>query len=224
MPAVAAEERIPDALSLFASGLSHHRFGDDELRKLEAALSAGADVPVMLSTRSSARPLLRASAAEAFLQPSGVGGVDDHGRSLSLADFFARAFALVGDVESCLAMRYEALVLRDDKYSNNLQLQVSREEWLTFAKDSLDNGFYAIASKAFANALGRAHVHSSTNSVEEKEKINNDIAGLQNLSTLLSAQHSGAIFYIVRGSIFSAMESYMEFMDQSLESVLTADC
>jgi hypothetical protein len=44
-------------------------------------------------------------------------------------------------------MRYEALVLRDAKYSNSLQLQVSREEWLTFAKDSLDNGFYTIASK-----------------------------------------------------------------------------
>jgi hypothetical protein len=44
-------------------------------------------------------------------------------------------------------MRYEALVLRDAKYSNSLQLQVSREEWLTFAKDSLDNEFYTIASK-----------------------------------------------------------------------------
>jgi hypothetical protein len=44
-------------------------------------------------------------------------------------------------------MRYEALVLRYAKYSNNLQLQVSREEWLTFAKDSLDNGFYTFASK-----------------------------------------------------------------------------
>jgi hypothetical protein len=44
-------------------------------------------------------------------------------------------------------MRYEALILRDAKYSNSLQLQVSCEEWLTFAKDSLDNGFYTIASK-----------------------------------------------------------------------------
>jgi hypothetical protein len=44
-------------------------------------------------------------------------------------------------------MRYEALVLRDAKYCNDLHLQVSRQEWLTFAKDSLDNGFYSIASK-----------------------------------------------------------------------------
>ncbi|KAK3135948.1 hypothetical protein QOZ80_5BG0425680 [Eleusine coracana subsp. coracana] len=187
------EERVPDALSLFASSLSRHRFGDDDLRLLEAALSAGADVPAMLATRSSARRLLRARAAEAFLQPPG--GAEDHGRILSVADFFARAFALVGDVESCLAMRYEALVLRDAKYSNHLQLQVSREEWLTFAKDSLDNGFYAIASKAFANALARGHIHSSnpgrldsTNSIKEKDKIN-DITGLQNLSKSLSGQH-----------------------------------
>ena len=44
-------------------------------------------------------------------------------------------------------MRYEALLLRDAKYCNDLHLQVSRQEWLTFAKDSLDNGFYTIASK-----------------------------------------------------------------------------
>jgi hypothetical protein len=49
--------------------------------------------------------------------------------------------------QSCLAMRYDALLLRDANYSDNHHLQVSRQEWLTFAKDSLDNGFYTIASK-----------------------------------------------------------------------------
>ncbi|KAL6905974.1 hypothetical protein ACP4OV_003575 [Aristida adscensionis] len=94
---------------------------------------------------------------------------------------------------SCLAMRYEALVLRDAKYSDDLQLRVSHEEWLTFAKDSLDNGFYTIASKAFANAL--AHIHpchqgqvDSSNSIAEDNT--NDITGLQNLAKSLSAQHS----------------------------------
>ncbi|CAN6335334.1 unnamed protein product [Urochloa humidicola] len=183
MPAVA-----DDALSLFASRLSRHSFGDDDLRLLEAALSAGADVPALLATRSAARRLLQGRAQGAL-----VAAPLDHGRSLSIADFFARAFALVGDVESCLAMRYEALLLRDSKYSHNHHLQVSREEWLTFAKDSLDNGFYTIASKAFACAV--AHIHrshpgqgDSTNSIE-KVKIN-DIIGLQNLAKSLSAQHS----------------------------------
>jgi hypothetical protein len=87
----------PTPLSLFPLC----RFGDDQLRALEAALSAGADVPAMLATRSSARRLLRAGAAEAFLQSSD-GVMEDHAstcRSLSVADFFARAFALVGDVQ-----------------------------------------------------------------------------------------------------------------------------
>nr|ABA91087.1 expressed protein [Oryza sativa Japonica Group] len=95
---------------------------------------------------------------------------------------------------SCLAMRYEALLLRQAKYSDDLHLQVSNEEWLTFAKDSLDNGFYTIASKAFANAL--LHIDpshpgylDSTNSILKKDKIN-DISGLQNLAKSLSARHS----------------------------------
>ncbi|XP_066354310.1 protein DOUBLE-STRAND BREAK FORMATION-like [Miscanthus floridulus] len=182
----------PSALALFASCLSYRRFGDEDLRVLEAALSTGADVPALLATRSAAQSLLQASAAEAFACTA-MGSVLDSGSSL-VADFFARAFALVGDVESCLAMRYEALLLRDAKCCNDLHLQVSHQEWFTFAKDSLDNGFYAIASKAFANAL--AHIHPShpghlvsANPIEEKDKIN-DITGLQNLAKSLSAQHS----------------------------------
>ncbi|KAL6642108.1 hypothetical protein ACP70R_020289 [Stipagrostis hirtigluma subsp. patula] len=181
----------PDALSLFASRLSHRRFGAEELRVLEAALSAGGDVPALLATRSAARRLLRASAPEALAAP---GPVEEDGRRLAVADFFARAFALVGDVESCLAVRYEALVLREAKYSDDLHLQVSREEWLTFAKDSLHNGFYNIASKAFGNALTHCHPGyprhlDSTNSIEENDNIN-DIRGLQNLAKSLSAQRS----------------------------------
>ncbi|CAO2140569.1 unnamed protein product [Urochloa humidicola] len=188
MPAVAVAVAEQDHLSLFASRLSRHNFGDDDLRLLEAALSAGADVPALLATRSAARRLLQDRATEAF-----AAAPLDHERSLAIADFFARAFALVADVQSCLAMRYEALLLRDAKYSHNHHLQVSREEWLTFAKDSLDNGFYTIASKAFACA--GAHIHrshpgqlDSTNSID-KDKIN-DIIGLQNLAKSLSAQHS----------------------------------
>lgn len=113
---------ITDALSLFASRLSHHRyartlhrlpapasttyhfnlpshrsrrFGDEELRVLEAALSAGGDVATLLSTRSAARKLLRESVAEACA----AAAVEGDGARLSVADFFARAFALSGDVE-----------------------------------------------------------------------------------------------------------------------------
>lgn len=50
-------------------------------------------------------------------------------------------------------MRYEALFLRDAKYCNNLHLQVSRQEWLTFATNCLDNGFYTIASKVLLSSF-----------------------------------------------------------------------
>lgn len=87
-------------------------------------------------------------------------------------------------------MRYEALLLRHAKFSDNHHLKVSREEWSTFAKDALHDGFYNIASKAFAYAT--AHTHrsqlDSTNSIE-KDKIN-DMTGLQNLAKSLSAKHS----------------------------------
>uniref|UniRef100_M8B9G0 Uncharacterized protein n=1 Tax=Aegilops tauschii TaxID=37682 RepID=M8B9G0_AEGTA len=167
--------------------LARDRFADEELRVLEAALSAGGDVAALLSTRSAARKLLRESVAGACA----AAAVEGDGARLSVADFFARAFALSGDVESCLAMRYEALVLREAKYSDDLDLHVFHEEWLTFAQDSLDNGFYTIASKAFANAL--VHIHpshlDSTNSTLKKNKVN-DIRGLQTLAKSLSAQRS----------------------------------
>ena len=75
------------------------RFEDEDLRVLEAALSAGADVPALLATRSAARSLLRASAAEAFASTATGSVLLDGGSSLDVADFFARAFALVADVE-----------------------------------------------------------------------------------------------------------------------------
>ncbi|KAK9285383.1 hypothetical protein L1049_024574 [Liquidambar formosana] len=49
--------------------------------------------------------------------------------------------------KSCLALRYEALVLRDLKSATYQWLQVSYREWPTFAEHSLDNGFYSIARK-----------------------------------------------------------------------------
>ena len=49
--------------------------------------------------------------------------------------------------QSCLALRYEALVLRELKATSDKRLQVSYREWLAFAEHLLDNEFYAIARK-----------------------------------------------------------------------------
>lgn len=50
-------------------------------------------------------------------------------------------------MKSCLALKYEALVLRDLKSANIEWLQVSHTEWLAFAKLLLENGFCVLAGK-----------------------------------------------------------------------------
>lgn len=44
-------------------------------------------------------------------------------------------------------MRYEAFVLRDLKSASCEWLRVSHTEWISFAGQSLENGFYAVAAK-----------------------------------------------------------------------------
>jgi hypothetical protein len=126
MPA-AKEERVPDALSLFASRLSQHRCtssaptGHHLAPQSNPSLSLSLCfrtagllmtnsghwrphfLPAPTSPRCSPRARLPGVSCELVRRrrsSSPPGGVtEDHARSLSVADFFARAFALVGDVE-----------------------------------------------------------------------------------------------------------------------------
>ena len=50
-------------------------------------------------------------------------------------------------LQSCLALRYEALNLREIKSASYQWLEVSYSEWLNFAEQSLDYGFHSIARK-----------------------------------------------------------------------------
>lgn len=50
-------------------------------------------------------------------------------------------------MQSCLALKYEALLFRDVKSSSDQSLHVSYLEWLNFAHHSLDQGFYSIATQ-----------------------------------------------------------------------------
>jgi hypothetical protein len=74
----------------------------------------------MLATRSEARRMLREHSAEAFASAA----AEEVGARLSVADFFARAFALAGDVELDLAGRgwpwrwVGALALEADRRSD----------------------------------------------------------------------------------------------------------
>lgn len=56
---------------------------------------------------------------------------------------------LIPTLKSCLALRYEALVMRELKSSTaSCQwLQVSPVEWLNFVEDAMHNGFHAVAEK-----------------------------------------------------------------------------
>ncbi|GJY75387.1 hypothetical protein Tco_0480503 [Tanacetum coccineum] len=56
--------------------------------------------------------------------------------------------------ESCLALRYEALVMRELNSVSDHQQHVSYEEWFTFAEHALENRFSVIARKAREKALG----------------------------------------------------------------------
>lgn len=52
-------------------------------------------------------------------------------------------------IQCCLALRYEALVMREFKSTSNQSLQVSHREWVTFAEHALENRFYSIARKVY---------------------------------------------------------------------------
>ncbi|XP_077245723.1 protein DOUBLE-STRAND BREAK FORMATION [Tasmannia lanceolata] len=141
-------EGIGEPISFFRSQLQNRRFDEQTLRILESVL-VSKDVKSLLEIRSSLKHLMR-SEAVTVLKEITEKSVD---HKLSVVNFFVNAFALVGDVESCLTLKYEAFALRDLKYANHHEMQVSYVEWLTFADDSLDNGFYSIAVKGYENAL-----------------------------------------------------------------------
>ncbi|KAJ8499354.1 hypothetical protein OPV22_009906 [Ensete ventricosum] len=141
-------DSISESVALVRSQLEKRRLDGRTIQILESVL-VSRDVQSLLETRSALRQLFRSEAL------SVMGGISSMtvDRKLSTVQFFVWAFALVGDVESCLALKYEALVLRESKHLKIHGLEVSFEEWLTFAKDSLDNGFYPIAIQGFERAL-----------------------------------------------------------------------
>ena len=68
-------------------------------------------------------------------------------KSAAIIDLFHLVFCNFSFRQSCLALRYEALLLRDEKASSDTRLEVSYHEWLTLAEQLFDNGFYSAATK-----------------------------------------------------------------------------
>uniref|UniRef100_A0A7N0V385 Uncharacterized protein n=1 Tax=Kalanchoe fedtschenkoi TaxID=63787 RepID=A0A7N0V385_KALFE len=142
-----SDRSSPD-FSRFYDLIRAGRFDYDALQVLESAMASN-DVKSLCLSRSCLKSVLRAESASAIRHFRH----ESLEKQLSILEFFVRAFSLAGDVESCLVMRYEALVLRELKSANYPWAQVSPEEWLIFAQHSLDNGFFSNAVKVCDYAL-----------------------------------------------------------------------
>ncbi|XP_057484607.1 protein DOUBLE-STRAND BREAK FORMATION [Actinidia eriantha] len=140
--------KVEEQISIFRTQLQLRRFNDGTLKILESIL-VSKDVRSLLEVRSSLKDFMRREFL-CIIREIADQSVE---HKLSVLEFLVRAFALAGDIESCLALRYEALVLRELRSPGNQLLQVSYREWMTFAEHSLDNGFYPIARKACESAL-----------------------------------------------------------------------
>ncbi|KAI3993528.1 hypothetical protein MKX01_002541 [Papaver californicum] len=180
--------RIHDRISFLRSQLQHRRFGEETLGILESIL-VSKDVNSLLEIRSILREFLRSEAVLVFQEILEKSVAE----KLLVLDFFVRAFALSGDVESCLALKYEALVLREQKCINQENYQVTYEEWLTFAEDSLQNGFYSIAVKGFENALLTVQPNSVTvcgEDISAHAQVAEKIKKLKDVAVSSVASHS----------------------------------
>ncbi|XVF46197.1 hypothetical protein PTKIN_Ptkin03bG0008100 [Pterospermum kingtungense] len=182
-------EVVAEQISLFRSQINNRRFDDRSLRILESVL-ASKDVKSFFQLRSTLKEFIRSESVSVIRQIAG-NTVD---QQLSVLQFFVQAFAIIGDIESCLALRYEALVLREHKSQIQKWLQVSHQEWLNFAEQSLENGFYPISVKACDYALsclGRNEVaESETDKSFEILQLNEKINKLKNSALALAAPHS----------------------------------
>ncbi|KAF3966025.1 hypothetical protein ACB098_08G019100 [Castanea mollissima] len=139
---------LAQQICLFRSLIKSRRLDDAALRILESLL-VSKSVKSLKEVQSTLRVFLRSESLSAIRE---IAYKSVHQKLITL-EFFVRAFALIADVESCLALRYEALHMRELKSTSCQWLEVSYLEWLNFAQHSLDNGFYSIAGKACENAL-----------------------------------------------------------------------
>ncbi|KAF8018769.1 hypothetical protein BT93_H3619 [Corymbia citriodora subsp. variegata] len=143
-----ADELSSPEVSLVLSLIKLRRFDDATLGVLRTLL-VSKDLTSAVQVRSSLEQFLR------FETLHILGEILDKNvvRVLSVLEFLVRAFAVIGDFESCLALRYEALVFRENKSGVHQWLRVGHTEWGNFAKDALESGFYPVATKACENAL-----------------------------------------------------------------------
>ncbi|XP_021909744.1 uncharacterized protein LOC110823625 isoform X2 [Carica papaya] len=195
-----------EQISFFCFQISNRRFIEDSLRILESILVTK-DVKSLIEVRSSLREYM-SSEFFCVIREIEEKSVD---QKILVLDFFVRAFALIGDIESCLAVRYEALLYRQLKSPSNQWLQVSHTEWLSFADHSIQNGFYTIAWKACENALLCIQRDDGTDpNSDEYSENSKDIEKIKRLkdSAIISASSHSAdnaeLHFIKKGSLWKS--------------------
>ncbi|XP_078446776.1 protein DOUBLE-STRAND BREAK FORMATION [Wolffia australiana] len=175
---------ISEQIEFFREQIVNRRFSDKTIRILELVVST-TDVQSLIYSRSVLRDLLRSEGKRVLQELSGK----DAYHKLFVVDFFVRAFALVGDVESCLALKYEALSLREHESPSDYSMRVLCEEWITFSEDLLENGHYSIALKGLKNALFSIECGNSPASHSDALMITK-VKGLKRRAEELVSPHS----------------------------------
>ncbi|KAK3009239.1 hypothetical protein RJ639_015111 [Escallonia herrerae] len=178
-------DTVAQQISLFRFQIENRRFDDGALRILESAL-VFKDVRSLLEVQSSLREFMRRESLVVLREISDK-SVEDR---LLILEFLVRAFALIRD--SCLALRYEALLMREANFTSNQWLQVLYGEWLNFAEDSFANRFYSIARKACEKALSCFDMFDTkTDAFVENLQAIDKIKRLMGAAVVSAASRSG---------------------------------
>ncbi|XP_021977889.1 protein DOUBLE-STRAND BREAK FORMATION isoform X2 [Helianthus annuus] len=182
---------ISHQISLFCSLIQARRFDDGTLRILESILTTR-DVKSLLDLQHSLKNFMRRESVTVLREINELHV--DH--KLLILEFFVCAFAITGDLESCLALRYEALVLREVNCGVDQRLHVSYSEWFAFAEHAVENRFYAIARKACEKALACFQTNDKlktkdADTLSEHMEAIRKVKRLKDLATVRGSSQSG---------------------------------
>ncbi|XP_020550599.1 uncharacterized protein LOC105163997 [Sesamum indicum] len=189
---------LQQQISLFRSRIQSRSFDDVTVRILETIL-VSKDVQSLIGVRSALTQFMR---DECLLI---VREIREESVEIKLlcADFLIHVFAIIGDVESCLALRYEALTLREQKATTYPELQVDCKEWFTFAEQSVENGFHSIANQACEKALMCSKANHVAN--PKMDDVFNDMHAIRKIERVKDA----ALFTISSQSVQAQAALYL---------------
>ncbi|CAN4098687.1 unnamed protein product [Withania somnifera] len=211
---------ISQQISLFRSQIESRRFDERTLRVLEYVLALN-DFKSLEGVVCTLKQFMRHESLRIIEEIAGKSA--EH--KLLIIDFLVHVFALIGDAESCLALRYEALLMREQKASCDQRLLVSYSEWLTFAEHSLESGYYSIAKKACEKALLCFRVNivdgPANDFVTEKIKKLKDVAVISASSK--SVQSQAAAYFKNKNIQQKLQGSYISVEAKSSGSTLFRD-